>query len=622
MRDSWHRSPGAALAAFVLVLAFSAPAAAAARAVLGELFTAAGSAYCPSAVAGFRDLVSAHGYEEFVPICWYGSSPYNIPEVATRRAIYGGTEAPDAWFDGTMERLGGIASGSMFSYYEPMVNARLAVSSKLNMAAGWSLESATAGVLYVNIEVEGPVTTTSNLVHFVIVEEGLTTYGITPGLARGMLADESFTLTAPGESVIYAKPFTLDPSWNVDNISFVVFVQSHSTTTKQVLQAVRAQPCEPMEVTPADGFVAAGPEGGPFTPASATYLVQNPSSMPIEYSVTTDADWLDVLSGSGTLAAHSSAEITVEVNSLAQAYGVGLQRGMITFTNLTNALGSTTRSASLEVGDRVRIFYYPLDFPPGWSHTGLWAWGQPIGGGGQNGYSDPTGGYTGDFVYGYNLYGDYENNLAEMPLTMSRVVFTNYTGVQLRFWRWLGVGDPSGDHAYIRVSRDGTNWTTFWTNTEEITDSGWVQQFVDISSLADGNGVYIRFVMGATDASGQYCGWNIDDISLWGFLPTQSSVPDGEAMTRLRLLPSSPNPFRDMATISFELPARGFVRIAVYDVSGRLVREIWGGEADAGLHTTHWDATDLAGTPVASGVYFCSVEAGGVTDTQRLVVLR
>ena len=43
--------------------------------------------------------------------------------------------------------------------------------------------------------------------------------------------------------------------------------------------------------------------------------------------------------------------------------------------------------------------------------------GQPTGGGGQNGYPDPTSGHTGANVYGYNLAGDYANNMPVYALT-------------------------------------------------------------------------------------------------------------------------------------------------------------------------------------------------------------
>jgi len=572
-------------------------------------------------------MVAAHDYSEFVPLTYYGSAPYSIPEVTTRWNLYGNQGVPDAWFDGMINELGGLGGGqSMFSYYNTDWTQRRAVSSPLSMTAEWKMATTTAGTLFVHIDVASTVTTTSNVVHFAIVEEGLSTYGVTPGLCRDMLADETFTLTTPGQSVDYVKPFTLSPTWVTNNIGFVIFVQTHSspyTGAHEVLQAVRATPGDRMEVTPETDFVSAGPVGGPFTPATATYFVENLAATPIDYSVTTDEPWVEVTSGgSGTLAGGATAEVTVEIGSYAQVLGAGVHRAGITFSNLTTGLGSTTREALLEVGERVMVFSWPLNANPVWTTTGLWSWGQPTGGGGQNGYPDPTSGHTNSYCYAYNLNGDYENNLVERYLTMPGRNFEGYSGVQLRFWRWLGVGDPSGDHAKIFASNNGVTWVTVWENTEAITDNAWVQQTVDLSAVADNQGVYVRFVMGTTNASGQYCGWNIDDVEYWAIHNTASDVPDAEVGARLRLLPSTPNPFRDVATIAFELPAPEVVRVAVYDLSGRLVREVWNDSLEAGVQTTHWDGTDADGRPVASGVYFCRVEAGGASETQRLVVLK
>lgn len=60
----------------------------------------------------------------------------------------------------------------------------------------------------------------------------------------------------------------------------------------------------------------------------------------------------------------------------------------------------------------------------------------------------------------------------------------------------------------------------------------------------------------------------------------------------------------------------------MYDVAGRLVREVANGEFAAGTRTVRWDGADTAGRPVSSGVYFCLVESGGASATQRVVVLR
>ena len=170
-------------------------------------------------------------------------------------------------------------------------------------------------------------------------------------------------------------------------------------------------------------------------------------------------------------------------------------------------------------GPARRIYSFLLDSDPGWSTEGQWAFGQPTGGGSYNG--DPTSGYTGPYVYGYNLDGDYPNDLPITEyLTMPPMDFSNLTGAQLRFWRWLGIESTliSGDRAVIEVSADGQNWQTVWAHVLGIiADTSWTQVFQDISSLADGGAtVQIRWGLGPTNSSTTYPGWNIDDVEIWG----------------------------------------------------------------------------------------------------------
>ena len=175
---------------------------------------------------------------------------------------------------------------------------------------------------------------------------------------------------------------------------------------------------------------------------------------------------------------------------------------------------ATTHVARVAYG--VETFYsQDLSTNPGWSVQGLWAYGQPSGGGGEHGSKDPNSGRTGPNVYGYNLAGDYENNLPERHLTSTAINCTGRYGVRLNFWRWLGVEQPLYDHAYVRVSTNNTTWTTVWQNTAEVADGAWQFIDLDISSVADNQPtVYLRWTMGTTDSSWRYCGWNIDDIAL------------------------------------------------------------------------------------------------------------
>jgi len=282
-----------------------------------------------------------------------------------------------------------------------------------------------------------------------------------------------------------------------------------------------------MKVSPASGLASEGANGGPFNPDSITYTLTNHDPIPLEYSVSKTATWIDLSSAGGSIPVGGTAEVIVSINDTANGMGNGYYEDVVEFVNVTNHDGDTTRDVSLEVGVPVPVIVFNMDDDPGWSTEGLWAFGQPTGGGGQYGGPDPTSGHTGANVYGYNLNGDYEDNLPERHLTSTAVNCLNLTQVQLKFWRWLGVEQPIYDHAYLRVSNDGVNWTQVWTNDAEVTDGSWSLQEFDISDVADNQPtVYLRWTMGTTDGGWRYCGWNIDDVEIWGVEPTPECPED------------------------------------------------------------------------------------------------
>ena len=163
------------------------------------------------------------------------------------------------------------------------------------------------------------------------------------------------------------------------------------------------------------------------------------------------------------------------------------------------------------------VFYsFPLSADPGWSIEGDWAFGQPSGGGTHN--RDPISGYTGDYVYGYNLAGDYSVEMEEtLYLTTPALDCSNLIQTELRFRRWLGVEGSEFDHAGIEVSHDGVQWDTVWENgVWSLGENDWSYAVYDISTVADGREtVYVRWGMGPTDDSVTYPGWNLDDIEIW-----------------------------------------------------------------------------------------------------------
>ncbi|MFH0779194.1 MAG: right-handed parallel beta-helix repeat-containing protein, partial [Candidatus Eisenbacteria bacterium] len=88
-------------------------------------------------------------------------------------------------------------------------------------------------------------------------------------------------------------------------------------------------------------------------------------------------------------------------------------------------------------------------------------------------------------------------------------------------------------------------------------------------------------------------------------------------------LQNYPNPFNPKTTFEYGVRVAGtHVRIAVYDISGRVVRVLVDEARPAGRFSIVWDGTNERGEVVASGVYFSDVAIGDFRKTQKLVVLK
>jgi hypothetical protein len=101
---------------------------------------------------------------------------------------------------------------------------------------------------------------------------------------------------------------------------------------------------------------------------------------------------------------------------------------------------------------------------------------------------------------------------------------------------------------------------------------------------------------------------------------------------------NSPNPFNGATVIDFDVgfdPSRAGeggsmvsgqseirADLAIYDVSGRLVRRLAGARLVAGTYRIEWDGKDERGQGAPSGIYFARLAAEGRTFSRKMVVIR
>ena len=119
---------------------------------------------------------------------------------------------------------------------------------------------------------------------------------------------------------------------------------------------------------------------------------------------------------------------------------------------------------------------------------------------------------------------------------------------------------------------------------------------------------------------------SVVDMGPYEFEARLSAVDDpvGESIPRAtRLYQAYPNPFNPMTTIAFDLPRSERVSLRIYDISGSLVRVLVNDElVSAGRQEAIWRGRDRNDRPVAAGVYFYRLEAGGYGETKRMVMIK
>ena len=96
----------------------------------------------------------------------------------------------------------------------------------------------------------------------------------------------------------------------------------------------------------------------------------------------------------------------------------------------------------------------------------------------------------------------------------------------------------------------------------------------------------------------------------------------GLPVVATRLLPNVPNPFNPLTEIRFELSKPQQARVAVYDVTGRLVKILADGHLEAGPHARIWQGRDSSGRQVPSGAYYVRLVADGRVDHHKMMLLK
>ena len=139
----------------------------------------------------------------------------------------------------------------------------------------------------------------------------------------------------------------------------------------------------------------------------------------------------------------------------------------------------------------------------------------------------------------------------------------------------------------------------------------------------------IDYVTLTVPAAGRYClsVWkakseHLDDARRYRIHFYSGTTDAPATIERTRIASIQPNPFNPRTTIEFELHNPQHVTLTIFDLRGRIVRELIAERRGIGRYREVWDGIDADGHRVATGVYFLRLIAGAVVDERKLVMVK
>lgn len=568
---------------------------------------------------------------------------------------------PDCWFDGLTHVVGG---GSTTYYsYKAKIDQRLGVATPVTIRSRGSIGE-TSGWVTAVFKAEEQVNYNYLRAQFVLYEMIDEAH---PWLARDMLPVESVTLSAPGDSAVVSKNFTVLPTWDPANMGLVVILEN--TSPRTIVNSQIMPDAYKFEFATDDNVVEIDFWGD----AVFNTTIENTGSFAdtVDLELLTDlpAEW-DAVFCVGGLCYDHEAEIYLEpgqVESIPVHIYSADQPDLGTAT-LTGTMRSDPNKTATE--------YYAafcalpsilvLDDDAGATHetymeTALDDAGYPGLVWDVNAMGWPSAAYLSSFwaIFWTTADGDGSyigaeeeqamadfldggGNLffASMDYLSSRTMPSDFLYDYLHVAGWSSntsgftmqgvVGDPISDGMSLGVL--GGPFPPSNSDSMHMSapaDTMFTAATGNKGLRVEEDGHKVAFIafpfecvkVGDPDPNNQKT--IVSRAVNWFGPPTSVEGESALPVHRLVLRQNHPNPFNPTTAISFAVPnGSGDVEVKVYDVTGRMVKSLVSEPLPAGEHTVVWNGKDEAGRTVASGIYFCRLSVEGESAARKMVLMK
>ena len=188
--------------------------------------------------------------------------------------------------------------------------------------------------------------------------------------------------------------------------------------------------------------------------------------------------------------------------------------------------------------------------------------------------------------------------------------------------------DHDGTYLYLFGGDPAGGWVTPYSDKLfywDINTDTWIDANASMSSAYEpsasgiiGNKLYS---FGGTIGSGP-----IDPPPFeWTYLATYQGIANKKIANEKNssiLLKNMPNPMISKTNIDYQVGINGRVKLAIYSLSGRLVKTLVDGTKKAGIYKAVWNGRDDTGNRVVAGIYICKLVNGGKMISKKITVIK
>ncbi len=181
-------------------------------------------------------------------------------------------------------------------------------------------------------------------------------------------------------------------------------------------------------------------------------------------------------------------------------------------------------------------------------------------------------------------------------------------------WQTESEGGRAGFNVFRSTSVDGEYRKI---NNELIPTAG-----------SPASGAFYQYIDAAPENGNNY--YKLQEVSLDGSVTMSDPISVlvtgvGEkqnAFPERFSLENYPNPFNPETRIAYTIPRREHVKLQVYDLNGRLIKQLVDADQEAGAYHAVWNGRDEEGKAVSSGIYILRLSTGSSALNKRMTLLR